>query len=113
MTIEGDEDEAQRTNNQERVQESDSDAENALENIIEEAPVHKKRHHRMSKEARQEDKRSKLLQRHPLSVKLLITFQSINLLFFIFIIIIFLLLLLSILFILFSKYFSYTYFYVF
>ncbi|XP_043470764.1 THO complex subunit 5 homolog [Leptopilina heterotoma] len=76
VTIEGDEDEAQRTNNQERPQESDSDAENAGENVIEEAPVHKKRHHRMSKEARLEDKKSKLLQRHPLSVKLIINFSK-------------------------------------
>lgn len=78
MTIEGDEDEAQRTNNQERPQESDSDAENAGDNVVEEAPVHKKRHHRMSKEARQEDKKSKLLQRHPLSVKIIINFSSTN-----------------------------------
>ena len=77
VTIEGDEDEAKLTNSQDRVQESDSDAETASENVIEEAPVHKKRHHRMSKEARQQEKKLKLLQRHPLSVKIVLIFKSI------------------------------------
>ena len=78
MTIEGDEDEAKRTNSQDRLQESDSDAETTSENVVEEAPVHKKRHHRMSKEARQEEKKLKLLQRHPLSVKIVLGFKSMN-----------------------------------
>lgn len=74
--MEGDEDEAKRTNNQDGLQESDSDPETQLENIVEETPVHKKRHHRLSREARQEEKRLKLLQRHPLNVTLVISLKS-------------------------------------
>lgn len=74
--MEGDEDEAKRANNQDGLQESDSDPENQSENVVEEMPVHKKRHHRLSREARQEEKRSKLLQRHPLHVKIIIILKS-------------------------------------
>lgn len=63
-------------NGQDSLQESDSDTENQSENIVEETPVHKKRHHRLSREARQEEKRSKLLQRHPLHVKIVIALKS-------------------------------------
>lgn len=76
VKVEGDEDEAKRANNQDGLQESDSDPETPSENIIEEMPVHKKRHHRLSREARQEEKRSKLLQRHPLHVKIIIILKS-------------------------------------
>ncbi|KYM92646.1 THO complex subunit 5 like protein [Atta colombica] len=76
VKVEGDEDEAKRANNHDGLQESDSDPENQLESIVEETPVHKKRHHRLSREARQEEKRSKLLQRHPLHVKILITLKN-------------------------------------
>lgn len=76
MKVEGDEDEAKRANNQDGLQESDSDTENQLESIVEETPVHKKRHHRLSREARQEEKKSKLLQRHPLHVKIVVTLKS-------------------------------------
>ncbi|XP_014615132.1 PREDICTED: THO complex subunit 5 homolog [Polistes canadensis] len=76
IKVEGDKDEAKRTNNQDGLQESDSDPETQLENIVEETPVHKKRHHRLSKEARQEEKRSKLLQRHPLNVTLVISMKT-------------------------------------
>ncbi|KAG7208914.1 hypothetical protein KM043_015094 [Ampulex compressa] len=76
VKVEGDEDEAKRTNNLDGIQESDSDPENQSESIIEEAPVHKKRHHRLSREARQEEKKSRLLQRHPLNVKIVITLNS-------------------------------------
>lgn len=76
VKLEGDDDEAKRANNQVGLQESDSDPESQLENIVEEAPVHKKRHHRLSREARQEEKKSKLLQRHPLHVKIVISFKS-------------------------------------
>ncbi|XP_046825264.1 THO complex subunit 5 homolog isoform X1 [Vespa crabro] len=76
IKVEGDEDEAKRTNNQDGLQESDSDPETQLENIVEETPVHKKRHHRLSREARQEEKRLKLLQRHPLNVTLVISLKS-------------------------------------
>ncbi|EFN83855.1 THO complex subunit 5 homolog [Harpegnathos saltator] len=76
VKVEGDEDEAKRANSQDGLQESDSDTENQSENIVEETPVHKKRHHRLSREARQEEKRSKLMQRHPLHVKIVITFKG-------------------------------------
>lgn len=76
VKVEGDEDEARRANNHDGLQESDSDPENQSEHIVEEMPVHKKRHHRLSREARQEEKRSKLLQRHPLHVKIVITLKS-------------------------------------
>ncbi|XP_032675628.1 THO complex subunit 5 homolog [Odontomachus brunneus] len=76
VKVEGDEDEAKRANGQDGLQESDSDTENQSENIVEETPVHKKRHHRLSREARQEEKRSKLLQRHPLRVKIVIALKS-------------------------------------
>lgn len=76
MKVEGDEEEAKRANNQDGLQESDSDPENVSENIIEETPVHKKRHHRLSREARQEEKRTKLVQRHPLHVKIVIKLKS-------------------------------------
>jgi len=76
VKVEGDEDEAKRTNSQDGLQESDSDPDAQSENIVEETPVHKKRHHRLSREARQEEKRSKLLQRHPLYVKIVITLKS-------------------------------------
>lgn len=76
VRVEGDEDEAKRANNQDGLQESDSDPETQSENIVEETLVHKKRHHRLSREARQEEKRLKLLQRHPLHVKIVITLKS-------------------------------------
>lgn len=76
IKVEGDEDEAKRTNNQDGLQESDSDPETQPESIIEETPVHKKRHHRLSREARQEEKRSKLLQRHPLNVTLILLLSN-------------------------------------
>ncbi|EZA50540.1 hypothetical protein DMN91_009816 [Ooceraea biroi] len=76
VIVEGDEDEAKRANSQDSLQESDSDADAQSENVVEEAPVHKKRHHRLSREARQEEKRSKLLQRHPLHVKIVITLKN-------------------------------------
>lgn len=76
MSVEGDEDEAKRANNQEGSQESDSDQETQSENIVEEVPVHKKRHHRLSKEARQEEKKLRLIQRHPLSVQIVINLHS-------------------------------------
>ncbi|XP_015593948.1 THO complex subunit 5 homolog [Cephus cinctus] len=75
VSVEGDDDDAKRSNDQEGTQESDSDAETQSENIVEEIPVHKKRHHRLSKEARQEEKRSRLLHRHPLSVKIIIVLK--------------------------------------
>ncbi|KAG5326246.1 THOC5 protein, partial [Pseudoatta argentina] len=78
VKVEGDEDEAKRANNHDGLQESDSDPENQLESIVEETPVHKKRHHRLSREVRQEEKRSKLLQRHPLHVKILITLKRLE-----------------------------------
>lgn len=74
--MEGDEEEAKRVNNQDGLQESDSDPENLSENLVEETPVHKKRHHRLSREARQEEKKSKLLQKHPLNVKIVIKLKS-------------------------------------
>lgn len=77
VKVEGDEDEAKRANNQDGLQESDSDPETQPESIAEETLVHKKRHHRLSREARQEEKRSKLLQIHPLHVKIVITLKSI------------------------------------
>ncbi|KAH0955822.1 hypothetical protein HN011_004339 [Eciton burchellii] len=76
VKVEGDEDEAKRTNSQDGLQESDSDPDAQSENVVEETPVHKKRHHRLSREARQEEKRSKLLQRHPLYVKIVITLKN-------------------------------------
>ncbi|KAK1123300.1 hypothetical protein K0M31_008920 [Melipona bicolor] len=76
VKVEGDEEEAKRANNQDGLQESDSDAETVSENVIEETPVHKKRHHRLSKEARQEEKKTKLLQRHPLNVKIIIKLKN-------------------------------------
>nr|XP_034171162.1 THO complex subunit 5 homolog isoform X1 [Osmia lignaria] len=76
VKVEGDEEEAKRANNQDGLQESDSDPENVSENIIEETPVHKKRHHRLSREARQEEKRTKLVQRHPLHVKIVIKLKN-------------------------------------
>lgn len=76
VKVEGDEEEAKRANNQDGIQESDSDTENISENIIEETHVHKKRHHRLSREARQEEKKTKLLQRHPLNVKIVIKLKS-------------------------------------
>ncbi|XP_012219703.1 THO complex subunit 5 homolog [Linepithema humile] len=76
VKVEGDEDEAKRTNNQDGMQESDSDPETQQENLVEETLVHKKRHHRLSREARQEEKRLKLLQRHPLHVTIVITLKN-------------------------------------
>ena len=76
VKVEGDEEEAKRANNQDGLQESDSDPENLSENLVEETPVHKKRHHRLSREARQEEKKSKLLQRHPLNVKIVIKLKN-------------------------------------
>lgn len=76
MSVEGDEDEAKRINNQENSQDSDSDQEIQSENVVEEVPVHKKRHHRLSREARQEEKKMRLLQRHPLSVQIVISLSS-------------------------------------
>lgn len=76
VKVEGDEDEAKRANNQDGLQESDSDLDTQSENVVEETPVHKKRHHRVSRETRQEEKRSKLLQQHPLHVKIVITLKS-------------------------------------
>ncbi|XP_012275118.1 THO complex subunit 5 homolog isoform X2 [Orussus abietinus] len=72
VSVEGDEDEAKRTTSQDGQQESDSDMETQAENVVEETPVHKKRHHRLSKEARQEEKKSRILHRHPLSIKIVI-----------------------------------------
>lgn len=76
ISVEGDEDDAKLVNNQEGIQESDSDAENQGDGVVEEPPVHKKRHHRLSKEARLEEKKSKLLQKHPLSVKIVLSFKG-------------------------------------
>lgn len=76
VKVEGDEEEAKRVNSQDGLQESDSDAETISENIIEETPIHKKRHHRLSREARQEEKKAKLLLRHPLNVKIVIKLKS-------------------------------------
>lgn len=76
VSIEGDDDEAKRVNSQDGVQDSDSDQDNQTDGVVEEAPVHKKRHHRMSKEARQEEKKTRLLQRHPLSVRLVMVLKS-------------------------------------
>ncbi|XP_043260585.1 THO complex subunit 5 homolog [Colletes gigas] len=76
VKVEGDEEEAKRANNQDGLQESDSDPEFLSESVIEEIPVHKKRHHRLSREARQEEKKSKLLQRHPLNVKIVIKLKN-------------------------------------
>ncbi|XP_076244941.1 THO complex subunit 5 [Calliopsis andreniformis] len=76
VKVEGDEEEAKRANNQDGLQESDSDPETLSENIVEETHVHKKRHHRLSREARQEEKKSKLLQRHPLNVKIIIKLKN-------------------------------------
>lgn len=72
VNVLGDEDEAKRINNQEGVQDSDSDQETQLEGVPDEGLVHKKRHHRISKEARQEEKKTKILERHPLSVEIII-----------------------------------------
>ncbi|XP_043273169.1 THO complex subunit 5 homolog [Venturia canescens] len=76
VSVEGDEDEAKRINNQENSQDSDSDQETQSESVVEEIPVHKKRHHRLSREARQEEKKMRLLQRHPLSVQIVITLSN-------------------------------------
>ncbi|OXU30184.1 hypothetical protein TSAR_007637 [Trichomalopsis sarcophagae] len=76
VSVEGDEEEARRTSNTDNGQESDSDNEGQSENVPEEAPVHKKRHHRISKEARQEEKKMRLLQKHPLSVKIIVSFKN-------------------------------------
>ena len=75
VSVEGDEDEAKRVNNLDGSQDSDSDQEGQSENVVEEAPVHKKRHHRLSREARLEEKKTRLLQRHPLSVQIVINFD--------------------------------------
>lgn len=76
VSIEGDDDDAKRVNSQDGAQDSDSDQDNQPDGIVEEAPVHKKRHHRMSKEARQEEKKARLLQRHPLSIRLVMVFKN-------------------------------------
>ncbi|XP_015523922.1 THO complex subunit 5 homolog [Neodiprion pinetum] len=76
VSIEGDDDDAKRVNSQEGSQDSDSDQDNQTDGVVEETPVHKKRHHRMSKEARLEEKKLRLLQRHPLSVRLVMVFKS-------------------------------------
>lgn len=74
VSVEGDEDEAKRINSHEGNNDSDSDQ--AEETPAEEAPVHKKRHHRLSKEARMEEKKSRVLQRHPLTVQLVLTIKN-------------------------------------
>ncbi|CAK9815604.1 THO complex subunit 5 homolog [Anthophora plagiata] len=76
VKVEGDEEDAKRASNQDGLQESDSDPEIISENVIEETHVHKKRHYRLSKEARQEEKKTKLLQRHPLNVKIVIKLKN-------------------------------------
>ncbi|KAJ8679912.1 hypothetical protein QAD02_015699 [Eretmocerus hayati] len=76
VSVEGDEEEAKRSFGQDGGQESDSENEGQPENVSEEAHVHKKRHHRISKEARQEEKKLKLLQKHPLSVKIIVSFKN-------------------------------------
>lgn len=76
VSVEGDEEEAKRTTNHEGGQESDSDNETQAENVADEGHVHKKRHHRVSKEARQEEKKLRLLHKHPLSVKIIVSFKS-------------------------------------
>ncbi|XP_063974378.1 THO complex subunit 5 homolog isoform X2 [Diachasmimorpha longicaudata] len=74
VSVEGDEDEAKRINSQEGINDSDSDQ--AEEALPEEAPVHKKRHHRLSKEERMEEKKCRILQRHPLTVHLNLTIKN-------------------------------------
>ncbi|XP_034938502.1 THO complex subunit 5 homolog [Chelonus insularis] len=76
VTVEGDEDDAKRLNNNEGIQDSDSDQEIQSENVPDEIPVHKKRHHRLSKEAREEEKKLRILQKHPLSVMIIININS-------------------------------------
>lgn len=77
VNVNGDEDEAKRINNQDGIQDSDSDSDNpTLESAIDETIVHKKRHHRISKEARIEEKKMKILQRHPLSVDIIIYIKN-------------------------------------
>lgn len=76
VSVEGDEEEARRINGVEIIQDSDSDNEGSQENASEEPPVHKKRHNKISKEARQEEKKIKYLQRHPLSVKIVVSFKG-------------------------------------
>ncbi|XP_011308735.1 THO complex subunit 5 homolog [Fopius arisanus] len=74
VSVEGDEDEAKRINSQEGSNDSDSDQGEEIPQ--EETPVHKKRHHRISKEARMEEKKSRVLQRHPLTVQLILTIKN-------------------------------------
>lgn len=76
VSVEGDEEEAKRVNGVEIIQDSDSDNEGSQENASEEPPAHKKRHNKISKEARQEEKKTKYLQRHPLSVKIVVSFKG-------------------------------------
>ncbi|XP_023245652.1 THO complex subunit 5 homolog [Copidosoma floridanum] len=76
VSVEGDEEEAKRFSNQENNVESDSETDTQPEIVETETPVHKKRHHRISKEARQEEKKLKLLHKHPLSVKIIVSFKD-------------------------------------
>ncbi|XP_008559444.1 THO complex subunit 5 homolog [Microplitis demolitor] len=76
VSVEGDDEDAKRINNNEGTQESDSDIEQQSETPPDEIPVHKKRHHRLSREAREEEKKSKILHKHPLNVKIIITING-------------------------------------
>lgn len=76
VSVEGDDEDAKRINNNEGTQESDSDVEGQLETPPDDIPVHKKRHHRISREAREEEKKLKILHKHPLAVKIIITINS-------------------------------------
>ncbi|KAG8035842.1 hypothetical protein G9C98_002968 [Cotesia typhae] len=76
VSVEGDDEDAKRINNNEGTQESDSDVEGQLETPPDDIPVHKKRHHRISREAREEEKKLKIIHKHPLAVKIIITINS-------------------------------------
>ncbi|KAH0557239.1 THO complex subunit 5 homolog [Cotesia glomerata] len=76
VSVEGDDEDAKRINNNEGTQESDSDVEGQSETPPDDIPVHKKRHHRISREAREEEKKLKILHKHPLDVKIIITINS-------------------------------------
>ncbi|XP_014231545.1 THO complex subunit 5 homolog [Trichogramma pretiosum] len=76
VSVEGDEEEAKRISNSDSPQDSDSENDDKSESIQEEAPVHKKRHHRISKEARLEEKKQRILHKHPLSVKIIVSFKD-------------------------------------
>ncbi|KAK0174772.1 hypothetical protein PV327_010502 [Microctonus hyperodae] len=75
VSVEGDEEEAKRINNETGMQDTDSEPD-TQESVPEDIPVHKKRHHRLSREARDEEKRLRLLQKSPLRVEIILTIKN-------------------------------------